>query len=198
MSNCRNCGIILEAGCRYCGNCGTAVPKNRIPKTGPVSDATLIICPSCGAFVRGDRRYCTTCGKPLHEEPDPQPTERRLPIEWILDVTRLSESALRDLAAILYGDAEKAFTLQLLGTITEQFSVVSPASNEPRSDRLYFAMLRSSLSELGNRFPGLSGRISCRYPPFPENLAKGYDDFGGFYTIRLENGVVREDDQPIA
>src|SRR6202034_501594 len=49
MERCRQCGALVEAGDRFCGECGSAVGG----------------CPSCGEPVVPGKRFCVSCGQPL-------------------------------------------------------------------------------------------------------------------------------------
>ncbi len=49
MEQCGQCGALLEAGDRFCGDCG----------------APLAGCPSCGAPAQPGKRFCTSCGHAL-------------------------------------------------------------------------------------------------------------------------------------
>ncbi len=57
MENCVHCGAPLEAGDRFCGDCGSL----------------LAGCPSCGAPVIAGKRFCKSCG---HSLVDPAPARR--------------------------------------------------------------------------------------------------------------------------
>lgn len=48
---CRNCGVSLEPGAKFCGECGA--PQEELGK-----------CPNCGAEVEEGRVICPACGKP--------------------------------------------------------------------------------------------------------------------------------------
>src|SRR6202034_3678840 len=49
MERCRQCGAAVEAGYRFCGECGSAVGG----------------CPSCGQPLIPGKRFCVSCGQPL-------------------------------------------------------------------------------------------------------------------------------------
>src|SRR5580658_5055616 len=49
MERCRQCGAAIEAGYRFCGECGSAVGG----------------CPSCGQPLIPGKRFCVSCGQPL-------------------------------------------------------------------------------------------------------------------------------------
>src|ERR1700733_7437849 len=49
MERCRQCGAAIEAGYRFCGECGSAVGG----------------CPSCGEPLIPGKRFCVSCGQPL-------------------------------------------------------------------------------------------------------------------------------------
>src|ERR1700744_4180452 len=49
MERCRQCGAAVEAGYRFCGECGSPVGG----------------CPSCGEPVIPGKRFCVSCGQPL-------------------------------------------------------------------------------------------------------------------------------------
>ncbi len=49
MEQCGKCGARLEAGSKFCGQCGAALGG----------------CPSCGAAVVAGNRFCISCGQPL-------------------------------------------------------------------------------------------------------------------------------------
>ncbi len=49
MEHCGQCGALLEAGDRFCGDCG----------------ASMAGCPSCRAPVAAGKRFCTSCGYAL-------------------------------------------------------------------------------------------------------------------------------------
>lgn len=48
---CGTCGAPLEAGQRFCANCGSAVQQEN--------------CPSCGRKIRSGDQFCSSCGTKL-------------------------------------------------------------------------------------------------------------------------------------
>ncbi len=56
---CQNCGAKLQLGEKFCTHCGTAVPKEEIPKKPKPQVAK---CPNCGAALKSDAKFCTQCG----------------------------------------------------------------------------------------------------------------------------------------
>ncbi|MBN2169251.1 MAG: zinc ribbon domain-containing protein [Actinobacteria bacterium] len=65
---CPHCGAPMEAGARFCPNCGQA----------PVTATN--ICPSCGSPVSPGARFCGNCGKSTVSEPaTPQPPQPEAP-----------------------------------------------------------------------------------------------------------------------
>src|SRR6202034_1568805 len=53
MERCRQCGAAVEAGYRFCGECGSALGG----------------CPSCGQPLIPGKRFCVSCGQPLTAAP---------------------------------------------------------------------------------------------------------------------------------
>src|SRR5580704_12702553 len=49
MERCGQCGAAIEAGDRFCGECGSPVGG----------------CPSCGEPLVPGKRFCRSCGQPL-------------------------------------------------------------------------------------------------------------------------------------
>lgn len=61
---CAKCGVELDPGERFCGECGQPVQGPSAPSTpaGPVAVGT---CPKCGASMDPGRRFCSSCGYDL-------------------------------------------------------------------------------------------------------------------------------------
>src|ERR1700761_4196100 len=59
MERCRQCGASVEAGHRFCGECGSPVGG----------------CPSCGEPVIPGKRFCYSCGQPLTAAGPAPPTD---------------------------------------------------------------------------------------------------------------------------
>ncbi|HEY7323793.1 MAG TPA: adenylate/guanylate cyclase domain-containing protein, partial [Streptosporangiaceae bacterium] len=57
MQQCGQCGAPLEAGDRFCGDCG----------------ASLAGCPLCGAPIVAGKRFCRSCGHSLLDSPQARP-----------------------------------------------------------------------------------------------------------------------------
>ncbi len=53
MERCRQCGASVEAGHRFCGDCGAPVGG----------------CPSCGEPITPGKKFCFSCGHPLNGNP---------------------------------------------------------------------------------------------------------------------------------
>jgi hypothetical protein len=51
---CRHCGSRLQAGLKFCTQCGTPVPA-----------ASAVRCANCGAVTDAASSYCVKCGAPL-------------------------------------------------------------------------------------------------------------------------------------
>ncbi len=49
MSKCPKCGAIIEAGSRFCGECGESIPQSKE-------------CPRCHAQVKQESKFCSECG----------------------------------------------------------------------------------------------------------------------------------------
>lgn len=61
----------------------------------------------------------------------------------------------------------------------------------------YYASVMPFLRHLAQLFPTLRAKAEGHYDRDPVNLAKGYDDFGGIFTISLCDGAFWEEDIPI-
>lgn len=61
----------------------------------------------------------------------------------------------------------------------------------------YYASVMPFLRHLAQKFPTLRAKAEGHYDRDPVNLAKGYDDFGGLFTISLCDGAFWEEDTPI-
>ena len=80
--------------------------------------------------------------------------------------------------------------------LEQTFSIDCQEAPGRKLDDFFFRMLRSFLKELGAAVPHLSAEISCDFPPYYGNLRKGYDDLGGYWIARLEDGGIREEYTP--
>ena len=60
---CTSCGVALEAGDVFCGNCGASVPETSSPGAPPASLSAR--CAACGSALLPDSVFCTTCGAPV-------------------------------------------------------------------------------------------------------------------------------------
>ncbi len=83
---CPNCGNRLEEGIKFCGVCGTPVPKKTQPSAEPVNQPVQSInentaaniglrtvntpkfCPNCGSRTEEGIKFCGVCGKSLIEK----------------------------------------------------------------------------------------------------------------------------------
>lgn len=57
---CKNCGMMLSEGTKFCGGCGNKVEEVQ----AEVVEATGKTCTNCGAEV-GDAKFCNSCGTSL-------------------------------------------------------------------------------------------------------------------------------------
>lgn len=57
---CGGCGKEIEAGIRFCGNCGWKVPENASEPSKPV-------CKACGAEIVPGIKFCGKCGAKIEE-----------------------------------------------------------------------------------------------------------------------------------
>lgn len=57
----------------------------------------------------------------------------------------------------------------------------------------YYASVMPFLRYLAQMFPTLRANAEGQYDRDPVNLAKGYDDFGGFFTITICGGIFWEE-----
>ena len=55
---CATCGGVLQAGARFCGDCGTAVPV----ATAHVDVDPRMTCATCGGVLEAGARFCAECG----------------------------------------------------------------------------------------------------------------------------------------
>ena len=83
---CPNCGNRLEEGIKFCGVCGTPVPKKQQPPAEPVNQPVQSInentaadigrvtnktpkfCPNCGSKTEEGIKFCGVCGESLIEK----------------------------------------------------------------------------------------------------------------------------------
>ena len=83
---CPNCGNRLEEGIKFCGVCGTPVPKKQQPPAEPVNqpvqpiyettvadigrvtNKTPKFCPNCGSKTEEGIKFCGVCGESLIEK----------------------------------------------------------------------------------------------------------------------------------
>ncbi len=56
--SCSSCGTPLKPGKKFCANCGTPAPEEKVEKT----------CPTCGDHVDADESFCENCGTNLKEK----------------------------------------------------------------------------------------------------------------------------------
>ena len=61
----------------------------------------------------------------------------------------------------------------------------------------YYASVMPFFRHLAAEFPTLCAEVRGCYEPDPVNLAKGYDDLGGVFEIRMYKGAFWEADTPI-
>ena len=174
MEHCGQCGAPLEAGDRFCGDCG----------------ASLAGCPSCGAPIQPGKRFCKSCGFALTEpvsalRPAAQPAtparterepvaERRVCSVLFCDVvgfTPLSESrdpeAVRELLSHYFEVARTV--VGRYGGVVEKFigdAVMAvwgtPVAAEGDAERAVRAALDlvAAVAQLGEEagVPGLAAR----------------------------------------
>ena len=57
QKQCKSCRMSLDPGAKFCGKCGTAVPRE--------SDQNKIQCPICHTPQRATQQFCTCCGSEM-------------------------------------------------------------------------------------------------------------------------------------
>ncbi|MDW2886328.1 zinc ribbon domain-containing protein [Exiguobacterium artemiae] len=57
QKQCKSCRTALEPGAKFCGKCGTAVPRE--------TDQMKVECSTCHTPQRNDQQYCTCCGSEM-------------------------------------------------------------------------------------------------------------------------------------
>lgn len=82
-------------------------------------------------------------------------------------------------------------------TLQYNFSFHYDEPSSPFLDELFYRMIRSFFRDLGKEFPNLSAESNFTYQAQLINLLNNLDDFGGYMTIMLSDGVVKEEDTPI-
>ena len=60
-TKCSNCGMVVEPGTAFCGNCGTKISATKPAKSKPVVQKPTK-CPNCGADIDEDTVFCGNCG----------------------------------------------------------------------------------------------------------------------------------------
>src|SRR6202050_4467104 len=169
MERCRQCGAAVEAGYRFCGECGSPVGG----------------CPSCGEPLIPGKRFCVSCGQPLTAAASASAApaagtggpvaERRVCSVLFCDVvgfTPLSEArdpeAVRELLSEYFAVARTV--IGRYGGVVEKFigdAVMAvwgtPVAAEGDAERSVRAALDlvAAVAELGREagVPGLAARV---------------------------------------
>ena len=75
-NNCPKCNSSLEVGERFCSNCGqtiVAVPNSFASNQTPSTISPN--CPKCNSLVDANERFCTNCGQPMQLAPSAAPLQ---------------------------------------------------------------------------------------------------------------------------
>lgn len=196
---CKRCGERLDYQGKYCGYCGLLVPEEywkhqAIDPRQTVSDDTLFFCEKCGSIICADRYFCTACGTSLHNRKRERKTiERKTTCAITIDASELNEDDRASFEKYLRGYTSHS-CLMAMGAVRGELAFQYDINRYTVIDALFFKMVELLFSDIKAKFPRLKAHASCRYDPNPEALSKGFDDFGGYWDIWLEDGELRKDD----
>ncbi|WP_312452938.1 zinc ribbon domain-containing protein [Exiguobacterium sp.] len=57
QKQCKSCRTSLEPGAKFCGKCGTSVPRE--------NEQAKVACTTCHTPQRNDQHFCTCCGSEM-------------------------------------------------------------------------------------------------------------------------------------
>ena len=150
--NCGKCGGVVEAGGKFCRQCGSPVaaapveppPLTRLASTDPVPGETTRYCMTCGGAVAANQSKCDACGTALVAPAASGPPK-----------TRLAEPIEASYEAL--GSAPTAPTPTRMQT--------APAGRPPRSNRTFYQLLGVAFLLIAC---GYVGYHYLSAPPAPE------------------------------
>lgn len=199
---CRYCGKPLDQDASFCGSCGIYIYQlpDDLPGNNSWKDDTLGMCSYCSRLVPLARKYCIFCGAPLHLSEHQrkwiaQNRSREVKCHILFHLNSLSAPEIQKIKGTLKGlrmlDVDKGETLQY------NFSFHYNEPSTPFLNELFYKMIRSLFLDLGKEYPNLSAEANFTYQAKLINMLNSLDDFGGYMTITLSDGVVKEEDTPI-